>query len=77
MVARPPGAAGTIDRRHGTPYDHAVRAVSYLVRAKLRSLVVPSLVLTAVVGVVLAIVITLAAGAHRTETVPAREKPQT
>ena len=43
-----------------------------MVRTKVRSLLVPGVILTAVVGVVLAIVITLAAGAHRTETVPAR-----
>lgn len=49
-----------------------MRAVAYVVRTKLRSLVVSGLVLTAVVGVVLALVIALAAGAHRTETVPER-----
>src|SRR3954471_11018337 len=49
-----------------------MNAVTYVVRTKLRSLVVPSLVLTAVVGIVLGIVITLAAGAHRTETLPQR-----
>ena len=49
-----------------------MRAVRYVVRTKLRSLVVPGLVLAAVVGVVLAIVIALAAGAHRTETLPDR-----
>lgn len=49
-----------------------MRAVRYLVGTKLRSLVVPGLVLAVVVGVVLGIVITLAAGAHRTETLPAR-----
>ena len=49
-----------------------MRAVRYVVRTKLRSLVVPGLLLTAVVGVVLAIVIALAAGAHRTETLPDR-----
>ena len=49
-----------------------MRAVRYVVRTKLRSLVVPGLLLAAVVGVVLAIVIALAAGAHRTETLPDR-----
>src|SRR4051812_50042107 len=49
-----------------------MNAVTYVVRTKLRSLVVPALVLTAVVGIVLGIVITLAAGAHRTETLPQR-----
>jgi len=49
-----------------------MKAVTYVVRTKLRSLVVPGVVLAAVVGIVLGIVITLAAGAHRTETVTAR-----
>jgi hypothetical protein len=47
-------------------------AVTYVLRTKLRTLVAPSLVLAGVVAVVLAVVITLAAGARRTETVPAR-----
>jgi ABC-type lipoprotein release transport system permease subunit len=66
------GVAPTIDPDRGPPYDHGMRAVRFVVRTKLRALVVPTLLLTGVVGVVLAIVITLAAGAHRTETVPAR-----
>jgi ABC-type lipoprotein release transport system permease subunit len=49
-----------------------MRAVTYVVRAKIRSLAGPSILLSVVVGIVLAVVIALAAGARRTETVPAR-----
>ncbi len=73
MVLPPAGwSVRTIDPLVSTPYDRVMKAVGYIVSAKLRSLVVPGVVLTAVVGIVLAIVITLAAGAHRTETLPAR-----
>lgn len=49
-----------------------MRAVAYVVRAKFRSLTGPSILLSVVVGIVLAVVIALAAGARRTESVPAR-----
>ena len=49
-----------------------MRAVAYVVRAKFRALAGPSILLAAVVGIVLAVVLTLVAGARRTESVPAR-----
>src|SRR4029079_6420030 len=73
-VALPPGrrAAHTIDLSTSGSYDRAMRAVRYVVRTRLRSLVVPGLVLTAVVGVVRGICVARAPGAHLTEPVPAR-----
>jgi ABC-type lipoprotein release transport system permease subunit len=63
---------GTIDRLLGAPYDRAMRAVGYLVRTQVRALAGPTVLLSIVVAVVFALVITFATGARRTETVPAR-----
>ena len=70
----PPHArsARTIDPGTSRSYDQTMRAVAYVVFAKVRSQAVATIVLSGVVAIVLAIVLALVLGAHRTETVPER-----